>query len=281
MENVNIDCRWIEGNVSFSTRKKVQISIVAYEHSGGIPARFCMGLVPAIVLSQNLKLLEIDSVIRLIDPTQIANYCNGWSTKNSQFRNIISNFLNNYGIEFFFDEAEPISDESIDILDKIGEEFNYATNPFIIDMLQRIKESGKKHGGELGFKNAILYMAAHPFSWLDMYHPLIWKKFYSPDEYHFINLMSKSESRFTLIRKFLLERRPDLSTKINSVDLYMVMCDTPCYIPLEDEPMFSDLESNGYPWCLSRYQEIKKRSGNHRRAIKDFESLISFINFNN
>lgn len=278
-EKVEIECPWIEGIFSLSLDRKVQISIVAYEHALGIPARFCMGLVPAITLSKKLESMKIDTVIRLINPTQIANYCNGWETKDSQFKKVISEFLIKNGVnKFFFDEAEPVSSGAIDILNEIGKEFSLTTDQIIIDMFERIKESGKKHGGELGSKNAILYMSAHPFSWLDMHHPLIWEKSYFHDEYQFVNLMSKSESRFTLIRKFLTERRPDLSTKINSTDLYMTMCDTPCYIPLEEEPTFMDLTIHGYDWCYARYRELKNKSGNHRRAVKDFESLMSFIN---
>ncbi|MFA5773246.1 MAG: hypothetical protein WC908_01060 [Candidatus Paceibacterota bacterium] len=279
MENNYIKCQWIEGDFYFQLDKTVQISIVAYEHSLGIPARFCMGLVPAIALSKQLESIAVESVIRLIDPTNIANYCNGWKVKESQFKNVISEFLNNRNVNFFFDEAEQMSEGALEILGAIGQELSFATDTMVIDMIQRIKESGRKHGGELGAQNAILYMVAHPFSWLDMYHPLIWKKNYTSNEYQFVNLMSKSESRFALVRKFLQERRPDLSTIINSTDLYMTVCDTPCYIPLEGEPTFMDLTLNGYDWCLKHYREIKGKSGNHRRAFKDFESLIGFNSF--
>lgn len=277
MKNVPIKCQWIEGDFYLQLNKTVQISVVAYEHSLGIPARFCIGLVPAIALSKQLKSIAIESVVRLIDPTPIANYCNGWKIKESHFKNVISEFLNNHGVNFFFDEAEQVSDGALEILGAIGQDLLSATDTMVVDMIQRIKESGRKHGGELGANNAILYMAAHPFSWLDMYHPLIWKKHYSLIDYQFVNLMSKSESRFTLIREFLQEKRPDLSTAINSFDLYMTVSDTPCYIPLEDEPTFTDLTFNGYEWCHKRYKELKGKSGNHRRAFKDFELLESFI----
>ncbi|MFA6325352.1 MAG: hypothetical protein WCX46_03965 [Candidatus Paceibacterota bacterium] len=281
MENIPIKNKWIEGDFYLQLNKTIQINIVAYEHLLGIPARFCVGLVPAISLSKKLKSMSIKSLIRLIDPTPIANYCNGWKMKESQFKDVISNFLNNQDVKFFFDEAEQVSNGTLEILNTIGQELLSATDTKIVDMVQRIVESGRRHGGELGANNAVLYMAAHPFSWLDMYHPLIWKKQYSSQDYQFVNLMSKSESRFTLVRKFLQEKRPDLSSAVDSIDLYMTVCDTPCYIPLDGEPTFIDLTINGYDWCYKRYKEIKGKSGNHRRATKDFESLISFLELSN
>jgi len=276
MENVLIKCKWIEDDFYLKTDKMIQISIVAYEHSLGIPARFCIGMVPAIDLSKQLKSMGMKSVIRLIDPTSIANYCNGWTMKESKIKNVISDFLNFSDVDFFFDEAEQVTNDSLKILSELGNELISATDAMIIDMVERIRESGKRHGGELGANNAMLYMAAHPFSWLDMHHPLIWKKQYSYEEYQFINLMSKPESRFTLVRKFLQTKRPDLSTLINSLNLYTTVCNTPCYIPLEDEPTFFDLTNNGYNWCHDQYQELKKRGGNYRRAFKDFELLMEF-----
>ena len=277
MDKISVKYPWVEGCFSFQPGKKVLISIVAYEHPLGMPARFCMGLVPAIALSKQLEPMSIESVIRMVDPTTIANYCNGWQVKEPQFKNVISGFLNDHHVGFFFDEAEQMCDSAIEILDAVGHELLSSTDATIVDTVQKIRESGRKHGGELGANNALLYMAAHPFSWLDMYHPLIWKKEYSSDDYQFINLMSKSESRFVVVRKFLQERRRDLSTALYPADHYMAVCNTPCYIPLEGEPTFVDLHNQGYDWCHERYREYKGESGNHRRALKDFESLMWFL----
>lgn len=272
-----INSQWIEGAFFPDMGKKIQISVVAYEHSLGIPARFCMGLIPAIDLFKQLKSMGLKSSLRLIDPTPIANYCNGWLVKETQFKNVISKFLNKHNVDFFFDEAEQISNDGLEVLNRVGKELLMATDNIIVDMVQRVRESGRKHGGDLGANNAVLYMAAHPFSWLDMYHPLVWKKQYQNDNYQYVNLMSKPESRFTVIRKFLHERSPDMATSIDSIDLYMTVCNTPCYIPLEDEPTFIDLTLKGNDWCLKRYKEIKGKSGNHRRALKDFELLMIFL----
>ncbi len=131
----------------------------------------------------------------------------------------------------------------------------------------------------MGACNAVLYAAAHPFSWLDMHHPAVWKNRHCND-CQFINLMSRSEERFSAIRTFLRSMRPDLSTKIDSVNAYMTVCNTPCYIPLPGEPLFTDLSRYGYNWCYNRYVEIRKESDNHKRVCKDFQLLMTFLESN-
>lgn len=277
MESVLIKSKWIEEDFLLRPSKKVQISIVAYEHLAGMPARFCTGLLPAIALSREIETISSTPVIRLIDPTPISNYCNGWETRKSQFRDVITRFLQDHNIDFFFDQAEAVNGGMLEVLGSLGATLEVATDSKVIDMVARIKESGRRHGGKQGSRNTLIYMAAHPFSWLDMYHPLIWKKEYPPEGVQFVNLMSKPESRFAVVRKYLQEQRPDLCTKANPVDQYMTACNTPCYIPLEGEPKFTDLTDKGYDWCYQRYCEIKGKSGNHRRACKDFELLMNFL----
>ncbi|MBU4274326.1 hypothetical protein KKE19_00755 [Patescibacteria group bacterium] len=279
MNNVIIKSPWIIGNLSLQPGKTVQISIVVYGHLMGMPARFCAGLVPAIDLSRRLKSHGFGSIIRAMDPTPIVNYCNRWQTEQPQlqFRDVTSKFLHSNGVNFFFDEAEQMRNEALEVLRTLGVELESSVDEKVVDMVQRIKESGRKHGGRAGSNNAVLYMAAHPFSWLDMYHPLIWKRLYSSDGFHFVNLMSKSEERFAVVRRFLRERRPDLCTKNNPVDKYMTVCNTPCYIPIEDEPLFADLSERGYNWCYGRYCDLKVKSKSHERACKDFEVLMLFL----
>ncbi len=274
--NISINCPWLENDLYCEKDKEVCISVVAYEHFVAMPARLCAGLIPAITLSRQLAMKGVKSTIRVIDPSPIANYCNGWQTIESQFKGAISKFLTDNKVNFFFDEAEQVTDSAVEILGVLGSELEASNNLIITDIVGRIKESGRQHGGESGANNAILYMAAHPFSWLDMHHPLIWSNTYSPDSHQFVNLMSKPESRFTIIRDYLKGKRPDLLSGINATNHYMKICNTPCYIPLQDEPTFSELTLHGYEWCHQRYRELKHKSGNHRRALKDFESLVSF-----
>ncbi len=279
MSEIVINSTLIKESFSLRSDSAVQVSIVAYEHQAGMPARFCTGLLPAIELERQLKSHAIKSTIRLVDPTPIANYCNGWKTKQSQFRDVITQFLQNAGVNFFFDEAEQVGNDTLEILRELGVELEASTDEKVVDVVQRIQESGRKHGGDVGANNAILYMAAHPFSWLDMYHPSVWRKKYSPD-CQFVNLMSKSEERFSVVRKFLQNRRPDLSTNINPNDRYVAVCNTPCYIPIDGEPTFVDLTNYGYGWCYERYWALKRRSSNHERACRDFRLLMSFLGLN-
>lgn len=281
MNTINICSSFIRGEpLCIDPKRTVQISTVAYEHQLGIPARFCSGLLPSIELVRILRLHNIKSIIRLVDPTPIANHCNGWSIEVPRFRDILSQFLQGKEVDFFFDTAEQVSDQGLKILHELGDELKGCQDSSITEIVGRIKESGKKHGGESGANNAILYMAAHPFSWLDMHHDFVWKRKYGP-EYQLINVMSRSEERFAVIRNFLLEARPDLATDTEPRDAYMTLCSTPCYIPLEGEPVFAELDEHGYNWCLDRYVQIKKISSNHERAYRDFRLLMSFLGLEN
>lgn len=276
-----IKCLFVRDEFTLQSTKKVQISIVAMEYPSGIPARFCVGLVPAVALSKQLASIGIASITRVIDPTPIASWCNGWKLEKSMFRGVISDFMRDHTTDFFFDESEQVSDNTVELLHQIGQELDSSTDAEVTDVIERIKNSARRHGGESGVKNSLLYMAAHPFSWLDMYHPLIWKRQYSSDELQFVNLIPQSETRFAVVRKFLQQRRPDLSSGLSLVDCYMTGCNPVYYIPYEDkegkEPLFSDLKTQGYAECHKRYKALKGKSSNHARVLKDFESLMSFI----
>lgn len=276
MNNVVIKSPWIVGNVSLKPGKKVQISVVAYEHPAGLPARFCAGLIAAVDLYKCLTQNRFTAVIRIIDPTPIAAYCNGWQAKQTQFRHVIAEFLRINNVEFFFDEAEQINNGAFEVLTEIGTELERCDSQKVKDAIAAIRESGRKYGGRSGASNAILYMAAHPFSWVDMYHPLVWRKAYPPESIHLVNVMSASEERFRIIRDFLKERRPDLCVKNPPLNRYMTLCRIPCYIPIEEEPMHADLTSKGLSWCLSRYSKLRAESQRHNWAHKDFEALVIF-----
>ena len=232
------------GPLSVKSGCTAQISIVSYEHQLGIPARFCAGLLPAIELYRKFELHGVKSVIRLADPTRIVDYCNGWVISNPIFRDIVSQFLQNNETQFFFDQAEPVGDDALNLLQELGSKLENPGDTIVHDIVQRIRESGRKHGGDVGAKNSIVYMAAHPFSWLNMHHPSLWKKPY-PQDCQLFNLMSRSEERYSFVRKFLQTVRPDLATSNQPFDIYMNVCDTPCYMPLEGEPKYVDLLEHG------------------------------------
>ena len=130
------------GPLSVDCDRVVQISTVSYEHQMGIPARFCAGLLPAIELTRVLTSHGVKSIIRLVDPTTIAYYCNGWAVKASAVHDINSRFLQNCGIEFFLDEAEPVSVDSLKVLRELGNELENSNDAEIVDIVGGIKESG-------------------------------------------------------------------------------------------------------------------------------------------
>ncbi len=277
MDSISVEPSWWEGNLSFDPRKEVIISVVAYEHVLGMPARICAGLIPAIDLVRQLKKQSVPSRVRLIDPSSIANYCNGWNIKNDSAHEVLGGFLQDHDINFFFDEAEEVRYASLEVLRTVSEKLVSSQDEKIIEMVQRIKESGRRHGGDHGEHHAVLYMSAHPFSWLDLHHQALWSRRFDPEEQSFVNLMSKPESRFTVVRKYLQNLLPDLSSGIAAEDRYMSICNTPCYIPLEGEPTMKDLKLYGFDWCLRVYKARKNLSRNHQRTLKDFETLVSFL----
>ena len=103
MEFIRIKNPLIVGEFALDPSKKVLISIVAYEFPKGIPARFYIGLIPAIGLSKQLASFDIQSKIRLVDPTNIAGYCNGWEKKRSQVKDIAAEFLDDHGVDIILD----------------------------------------------------------------------------------------------------------------------------------------------------------------------------------
>lgn len=251
----------------------VVISVVAYQHPAGIPARLCAGLLAAIELYHRLPIGVAQ--LRIVDPSPIAAYCNGWSLCN-ETTSILQTFCEQASIHPVFDPAQPPCKESLDILQRVGERLMRTENPAVREMIQRIRESGRIHGGANGEQNALIYMAAHPFSWLDQYHPLIWQRRYPRDGCQYVNMLSQAESRFSLIRDEL-RQQPDYPSGLESEDLYMKICNVPCYIPLPQEPTYTEAKRVGWDACLAQYHNLKRLSENHRRATKDMEALIAFL----
>jgi len=272
----------VEGPLTLQFRNLVTISVVMYEHREGIPARFCAGLVPALKLAESYELgRHFRTTIRVVDPTSIVNHCNGWSVSSSRTQEFVRQFLaacyqgGRHAPPLFFDEAEPVSEAMLEVFRELGAELESAEGK-VRDAVARIKESGRRHGGEKGEKNALLYMAAHPFSWLNFYHPSVWRKRPSP-HCQLINLMSKSEEPFSAVRKFLREKRPDLTAKAQPVDRYMAICEHSSYIPLDGEPMCEEVFTKGYGACLKQYRSLAERGRKYEKALRDFEILARFV----
>lgn len=272
----------IEGPLALQFRNLVTISVVMYEHQEGIPARFCAGLVPALKLADSHELRQhFHTTIRIIDPIPIVNHCNGWSVGSSRMKECVRRLLAECypGASkpplIFFDEAEPVNEKMLGVFQEVIRELESADEK-IRGVVQQLKESGRRHGGERGEEHALLYIAAHPFSWLNFYHHSVWKRSSLP-HCQYVNLMSRSEEPFSRVRRFLIKKRPDLMAKVQPIDRYMTVCTTPSYIPLNGEPMCDDVLTKGYDWCLAQYRSLKGVSRQHEGACRDFEMLARFV----
>ena len=277
--DTTVQSPWVSGQFCLTGAATVQISVVAYKHPLGLPARFYAGLIPAIELSRRLESRGVKAVVRIVDPSPIAYHFNGWAVElSTQLQDLIADFLSGNKVGFFFDRSEEVGSEALDVLRPLGLKLLSSADPDVMRIVRKLRGSGERHGGKTGADNAHLYMAAHPFSWLDMHHPSIWKRSYPSEGTQFVNLMSRAEESFAAVRRFLRGSRPDLCTGNSPVDLYTTICRTPCYIPLDGEPLLEDVKNQGCGRCLERYRELGGTNGNHPQgARRDFEALMSFL----
>ncbi|MFA6050372.1 MAG: hypothetical protein WC761_04215 [Candidatus Paceibacterota bacterium] len=257
----------ISGNLNFHSND-VLISLVVYEHPNGLPARFCAGLLPAVSLYRKFEASGVRVKVRVIDPSPIASFCNGWNNGQSQCLREVKKFLSLHSINYFIDVAEKPTDEAVAILDRLGSCLESTPDDNVKELVVQVRESGRKHGGEQGYQNSLRYMAAHPFSWHDMHHPSLWK--YRPNGALRINLMSPAEQRFSIIREYLINHEKDLVIEEKPVDRYTTICRTPCYIPLVGEPTLTDLKTKGVDWCKERYRALSKSGRAYEQACQDF-----------
>lgn len=252
------------------------ISVVAYQHPVGVPARFLAGMVPAIDLARKAAAQGVSATIRVIDPSPIAEHCNGWRVEKPIVWDLIKDFLTQHGVEFSFDRAAPVTDETQALLKRVGAQLQSPDDPAVADMIGRITASGKVHGGQDGERNALLYAAAHPFSWLEFSSPLLWDC--KPvSGCHYINLISNAEARYTLIRQYLRRCMPEMHSGIEPADHEMAVCSTPCYMLVGGEPTLEDLNQFGVDACRKRYFGARTADQNHKRAFRDFEVLMQYL----
>ncbi|MBU6323197.1 MAG: hypothetical protein KGI41_04205 [Patescibacteria group bacterium] len=265
----------IAGSVTLRGDAKAVISTVAYEHPDGMPARFAAGLIPAFVLARQLRERGIFTIVRIIDPTRVANYCNGWQMGSDKLDQVVGELAAMLEDRISTTEScMPLTGTSIRLLRSLANELEEADGA-VGEMLERLRCSGRRHGGENGARNVALYAAAHPFSWLDLLHDSLWRG-RSYEAYQHINLMSKPESRFSVMRAYLRDRHPEIASKAPRIDLEMKVCNTPCYLRLDDEPTFDDFMRDGYDTTLETYYALRTRSQNHRRAYNDFKVLSRY-----
>lgn len=273
---LQLESKYWEGSIFVDETKQVVVSVVAYEHARGIPARFFAGIYPAFELARKILDAGGKACVRIVNPLSIACYCNGWSHTNERLTQILAR-LNCCNIQFEQHLSQEVDGQMIDVLStlacrlegELGKDHR---------LLQSIRQSGYKNGGQAGEANALLYAAAHPFSWLDMCHESVWKMVTNITNTHFIHLVSKSEERFAALRATLCTVAPEYLIEGIKVDeRFLTVCNVPAYLPLDEEPLFEELGTRGHEECHRIYSRLKKEKGeNYRRIIKDFEFAQQF-----
>lgn len=276
MHNVQV-CSAFLTPITCDASKVHILSVVCYAYPSHVPARLCAGLVPAVALARALQSHGIRAHIRIIDPSPIASYCNGWDTDQRCAQEAVLTFCTHNAVACTIYRAKSVSTDSLTVMHTLGDSLSMASSAEVASMVERICTSGERHGGSRGRQNALLYMAAHPFSWLDMQNDLFWPERFPSTEYACINIVSKAEERYSLIRSYLCNTHPELRSQNRPHDVTMSICGTPSYVPLPEEPTLDDMRTHGHQWCLERYASLRSKSENHRRAHRDFMHFMDYL----
>ncbi len=258
----------------------VTINVVTYEHGAGAPARCMAGFLPAIQLYNALSNRGIMTTVRIIAPSKIARHCNGWDLDgNDRVVRKATDMLAAANVEHFV--AAPAGMDLVQpALESVAHLLKNAPDA-IGECVQKLRASGLRHGGEQGEQNALLYAAAHPYSWQDLYDSRIW-----PDRPLGggvrLNVMSRAERRFQPIRHYLAVIQSEQTVSGPSGDFFTELCDTPGYIPLPGEPLIETLEQEGPARCHDIYRNLKTNGGGaeketYRRAHRDFRVLMNYL----
>lgn len=279
---VNIDTPFLTSPVMVPVGKELVISIVAYETPDGLPARFLAGVMPAIDVAQKATESGISTVVRVIDPAPIASHFNGWDAYPTSHHELLSSFFGQCGVKFYIDRAATVTPDMECVIDSLASVLNELLNQdgvsesASIAAYKQLLKSAEKRGQE-GLKNTLRYVAAHPFSWLEFYHESLWSNRHNLDA-HYINLMSKSESRFTAVGDLLLGYGTDFCSGLKPKRYHFTCCKMPSYVRQPDEPSFVDLKTIGPRACLERYGELAKRDSSRFRGPKgDLDLFLTFL----
>lgn len=262
----------------------VQLNVALYGSPRGIPARFFTGFIPVILLAKEIISGGANVIVRAFNPITITTFCNGWQYETEETQNeraifLAKNFFERQGVPFFIDISSPVTDEMILILNKLEEAI--VKEPDLQDITKRLQTSGLRYGGEVGRKRSLIYAAAHPFGWQDLWHHSLWPQ--RPNqEVLILNIMSEAEKRFSAVRQFLVSRFRELSLS-EVCDIFTKTCEIPHYILFPGEPSIEVLLTNGAGECAKRYgyllENAKRNSEKEtiRGLIKDFNYTLDFM----
>ena len=262
----------------------IQINVVVYGSPLGIPARFFAGLIPAVLLAKKFRSMGKEVILRAFCSIHIATFCNGWqgdlaAVQNRKAINFAEWFFDRHNISFFIDYSCQVSDEMKTILGHL--EAAIKEEPTLQGVVGKLQGSGFRYGGEVGRERSILYAAAHPFGWQDLWHPSVWLK--KPDENTaVVNVMSESEKSFSMVRKFLVDRFSEYRLpRVN--DVLTKTCQVPHYILFPGEPTMEDLQRKGIAACVQRYGRMLELASSDsertmvQKLLKDFVSVCEFL----
>lgn len=262
---------------------------------GQLPARFLSGFLSTFGLAEIIQKETKDRVqahVRIFIPQNISAAVNEIDPSVLQDQiakgtRLIEEMAKIHfpTVQVFFEKDEPFTQSSLETLGNIADLF---INGIDEASLGKIRESGRKRGGEQGEKNALIYSAHHSFGWSDLHSGAIFKQ---QPPFTVINTLPPSEKPFTTVRRVIRERIAE-SEHVNMIcegkrfDLSIMMCDRPHYLLITDptgtilEPTVDDLSStsSGEILDLLRKKSEEEQSPwikeNLRKARIDFEKLL-------
>jgi hypothetical protein len=274
-------------------------NVFGINKDGILPARFLSGFIPTFTLAGDIQnSSNCKPHVRIFRPTNISRFVNNIpqgilekqiAAGNLELRRFASRFFPQ--VNFSIEEDEPVSEEALKVLARIGE---LIQTQGAIDLQDGLKDSGRKMGGQDGESNSFLYAANHLFGWEDMHHVAFFQQI--PGD-TVINTTPPSEKKFKKIRDLVLGfTQEDIKEmKIGGVhkDLVISMCGTPHYIFLKGsdgnaiEPSFDEVLSIVCAEILddmqARFKNEKdsKLKDNLRRIRTDFKKLLLTLSANN
>lgn len=220
----------------------------------GLPARYLTGFLSTFALADTIHETtkgRAQSKVRIFVPSAISHHANGIShetiaTQISEGTHMLQQMAENHfeHIELFVEKDQPMSQQALDVLEGI------ASLAGTIDdkTIDRIKQNGRRRGGEQGEKEALIYTAHHLLGWKDMEHAAV---FAEVAPFTVINTMPPSEKPYTAMRGALLDRlkQSDFAPFVRqgqTIDMVMKMSDRPHYLFITDnqgkliEPSLAD-----------------------------------------
>lgn len=273
-------------------------SVFGVNKEGQLPARFLSGFLSGFGLAETIQKStkgKSTPIVRIFIPRHISAFVNGIENDavESQVQEgtkllqalVESRFPT---IQVFFEKDKPITESALEKLTEVADLFVNETEDV---ELQRIRESGRRRGGEQGAQNALTYAAHHAFGWSDLHSMAIFEQ---RPPFTVINALPPSERPFVNVRQTIKQhvedsKSTDLLCQGKRFDLLMMMSDRPHYLLITDqdgkvlEPTTSDLVSASCGEILDRLAMAAKDEkapwirDNLRRARSDFERLLNTI----